>query len=262
MKKIILEMFKSLIKDHPEYIGDIQKIILENQSQNFLDVSFVFDQMINNFSDHLKNISVNCRAQLKQDLFVLNELMFKRNGFFVEFGAMEGLTNSNSYLLEKSYGWSGILAEPGKNYRSDLYKNRHCIIDTRCIWKNSNEKLIFNQTLEPDYSTLDIFSDSDHHVNKRKNGEKYSVDTISLVDLLDEHRAPTEIDYLSIDTEGSEYDILENFDFQKYKIKVITCEHNYTPQRDLIKSLLEKNGFKRKYEDISQWDDWFVQEKV
>ena len=44
MKKIILEMFKSLIKDHPEYIGDIQKIILENQSQNFLDVSFVFDQ--------------------------------------------------------------------------------------------------------------------------------------------------------------------------------------------------------------------------
>ena len=99
--------------------------------------------------------------------------------------------------------------------------------------------MIFNQTLEPDYSTLDIFSDSDHHVNKRKNGEKYSVDTISLVDLLDEHRAPTEIDYLSIDTEGSEYDILENFNFQKYKIKIITCEHNYTPQRDLIKSLLE-----------------------
>ena len=262
MKKIILEMFGSLVKDHPEFIGDMEKIILESRSQNFLDVSFVFDRMIHNFSDHLKDIALNSKAQLKQDIFVLNELMFKRNGFFVEFGAMEGLTNSNSYLLEKSYGWTGIVAEPGKNYHSDLYKNRRSIIDTRCVWKNSNEKLVFNQTLDPAYSTLDIFNESDHHLDKRKNGEKYSVDTISLVDLLDEHRAPTEIDYLSIDTEGSEYDILENFDFQKYKIKVITCEHNYTPQRDLIKSLLEKNGFKRKYEDISQWDDWFVQEKV
>lgn len=210
----------------------------------------------------MNNIFLNSKAQLKQDIFVLNELMFKRNGFFVEFGAMDGLIFSNSYLLEKSYAWNGIVAEPGKNYHTDLYKNRQCIIDTRCIWKNSNEKLIFNQTIEPEYSTLDIFNDSDHHKNKRQNGEKYEVDTISLIDLLDEHKAPKEIDYLSIDTEGSEYSILENFDFDKYKIKIITCEHNYTVERDRIKSLLEKKGFKRKYEATSKWDDWFVNEKI
>jgi hypothetical protein len=78
------------------------------------------------------------------------------------------------------------------------------------------------------------------------------------MDLLEEHGAPPEIDYLSIDTEGSEYDILESFDFQKYHVSVITCEHNYSPMRDKLYSLFQKNGYKRKYEHISQFDDWFV----
>ena len=91
-----------------------------------------------------------------------------------------------------------------------------------------------------------------------KKGKKYKVKTITLLDLLDVHNAPKFIDYLSIDTEGSEYDILNAFDFQKYKFNVITCEHNFTPMREKIYDLLMKNGYKRKFTNISRVDDWYV----
>jgi hypothetical protein len=76
-----------------------------------------------------------------------------------------------------------------------------------------------------------------------ERAKKYFVDTISLIDPLSEYGAPHEIDYLSIDTEGSEYEILEAFDFEKFHIKIITCEHNYTTNRENIYSLLAKNGY-------------------
>jgi hypothetical protein len=66
------------------------------------------------------------------------------------------------------------------------------------------------------------------------------------------------IDYLSIDTEGSEYEILANFDFSKHRFRVITCEHNYTQERDKIHTLLTEKGYLRKFEDVSQFDDWYV----
>ncbi len=107
-------------------------------------------------------------------------------------------------------------------------------------------------------STINDFSSLDGHSKSREIGEKYMVDTISLIDLLNQHNAPKDIDYLSIDTEGSEYEILNAFDFKKYKIKIITCEHNYTPNRDKINLLLTSNGYERKYETISNFDDWYV----
>ena len=80
---------------------------------------------------------------------------------------------------------------------------------------------------------------------KEKNFTKFEILTITLEDLLKEYKAPNEIDYLSIDTEGSEYDILKNFRFNNYFFKVITVEHNNTKNKLLIDQLLEKNGYKK-----------------
>ena len=75
--------------------------------------------------------------------------------------------------------------------------------------------------------------------------------------MLDKYNAPSLIDYISIDTEGSEYDILLNHDFSKYNFSVVTVEHNFTDQRDKIFKLLSKNGYKHKYEELSMQDDWY-----
>jgi len=199
-------------------------------------------------------------SQLRQDLFVLSELDFKRGGYFVEFGATDGVDLSNTHLLEKSYGWSGILAEPARACHTALRANRCCHIETKCVWRESNSVLAFDETEEGEFSTIDTFRDSDLHKDRRVKRSTYRVETISLLDLLDKHHAPKMIDYLSIDTEGSEYEILSHFDFSKYQFRVITCEHNCTPQRAKIYALLASHGYIRKFEELSKYDDWYVRD--
>ncbi len=189
---------------------------------------------------------------------MISTLNFKRNGFFVEFGATNGVFLSNTYLLEKDFGWTGILAEPAKRWHKDLRSNRTCHIDTDCVWCDSNSTLIFNEVDSAELSTIDMYCSSDSHRQARKRGKTHRVKTISLADLLDKYQAPKEIDYLSIDTEGSEYEILSAFNFGKYRFKTITCEHNFRPTREKIFSLLTRNGYVRKLERLSHFDDWYT----
>jgi FkbM family methyltransferase len=207
----------------------------------------------------LASLIEKSKSQLKQDLFVLAELDFKKNGFFVEFGATNGIDLSNTYLLENEFGWDGILAEPAKFWHKDLKSNRNCNIEINCVWSDSVSVLNFNQVDEDaELSTISSFNTSDGRSKFRESGQNYKVNTISLNDLLDKYNAPKKIDYLSIDTEGSEYEILSNFDFSKYEFRIITCEHNGTPIREKVFHLLTKNGYIRKYVGLSKWDDWYV----
>jgi len=120
-------------------------------------------------SNLVKNIALS-KAQLLQDLFVLSELNFKRGGFFVEFGATNGIDLSNTFLLENKYDWTGILSEPARQWHNDLSKNRQAHIDYNCVWRSSNEILMFNQLSE--FSTIDSFSDCDFHAQRRKQGKR------------------------------------------------------------------------------------------
>lgn len=199
------------------------------------------------------------KSQITQDLFVISELNFKKNGFFVEFGATDGINFSNTYMLEKEFNWDGILVEPAKVWWIELLKNRpNVVTESLCVWKESNVNIEFNETKNSQTSTIDLYTNSDLHRSLRKKGKKYLVKTITLMDLLQKYNAPKIIDYLSIDTEGSEFEILNTIDFNKYTFKIITCEHNYTENKEQVFNLLTKNGYIRKYENLSNYDDWYV----
>lgn len=218
------------------------------------DVSNLFSDMVKKNGGKIKDI----QSQIGQDVFALYSLNWKKNGYFLEFGATNGVNLSNTYLLEKDFGWTGILAEPAKVWHKDLKANRSAAIDFDCVWSKSAEVVNFTVTPEAEYSTISSFTKGDGHASARNHGETYPVNTISLNDLLVRHNAPSKIDYLSIDTEGSELEILEAFDFDKYAISVITCEHNFSSQRSKIFDLLSSNGFVRVFEGFSRWDDWYI----
>ena len=202
----------------------------------------------------------NSPAQLLQDIFALYFSDFRKNGFFVEFGATNGLSLSNTYSLEKHFDWDGILAEPLPSWHADLRKNRECAIDTRCVYSQSDLRMAFVDTFEaPELSGLKKSLQDDHNKSARANNRTIEVNTVSLMDLLGQYSAPDTIDYLSIDTEGSELEILIPFDFTRYHVSTLTVEHNFVePQRTAIRELLEIAGFRRVCQEISRWDDWYV----
>lgn len=202
------------------------------------------------------------RSQLLQDLFVLFLLDGKKNGFFVEFGATDGISINNTYTLEKQYGWTGIVAEPARCWREQIKIHRNCSVDLRCVWDKTGEALVFKEVAAvPELSTISIYADSDHHQFVRmETGADYLVETVSMMDLLAQHQAPRIIDYLSIDTEGTELKILQKFDFDAYNIRIITVEHNHTTNRARIYELLTLNGYRRRFQEFSAWDDWYVRE--
>src|SRR5215831_8318096 len=138
-------------------------------------------------------------AQLAQDLWVLYELSRKERGFFVEFGAGDGVLLSNTYLLETGYGWNGILAEPCPVFHSSLLVNRRAFLSTCCVVRESGRKVIFNQTEDPHFSTIDAYTSADGHAELRQSGRRIEVETITLRDLLRQGNAPKNIDYLSLD---------------------------------------------------------------
>jgi FkbM family methyltransferase len=198
------------------------------------------------------------RSDMLQDLLVLHEKGSKRGGVFVEFGAADGMTGSNSHLLEAHYGWRGILVEPARSWHAELVKNRQCILDRRCVTDRTGDQVLFRDCTERALSTIDSYRNADAFGGQRSASARYEVDTISLNDLLDEHGLE-EIDYLSIDTEGSELMILAAFDFERFQPRVITVEHGYEPQRRAgLFDLLTRHGYRRKYESLSQIDDWYV----
>ena len=203
---------------------------------------------------------LHSKAQQFQDMYVIHKLNSKRDGFFVEFGAASGVNLSNTYLLEKQLGWKGILAEPFPVWHDSLASNRNVAIDHRCVWSRSGEQLEFLGTEKnPEFATLLSFRDLDGHGETRSLSQNvFTVETVSLNDLLEQHSAPQGIDYLSVDTEGSEFEILSHFDFQRYRPLVITVEHNYNQElRGKLFELLTENGYVREFEEFSLFDDWY-----
>jgi FkbM family methyltransferase len=194
------------------------------------------------------------KSQLGQDYLAF--LLFGSKGYFVEFGAAHGIYLSNSFALEQ-IGWTGILAEPSRKWHRELERNRpNSMIFKECVWKTSGESMEFVDAKMGELSTIKEKWSSDHH--KREEIDSYTVETISLKDMLDQAKAPKFISYLSIDTEGSEFEILNAFDFESYNFGLITVEHNYTEARTQLYDLLSSHGYVRILTADSLWDDWYV----
>jgi len=202
-------------------------------------------------------------SQIGQDEWVNSILNDKKNGYFVELGACDGLYLSNTLYFEKNLDWNGICIEPNDNYIEDLRKNRKCNISNELVSSFEGETV--------DFSLCDVYSGIISEFNgpctQKLNIVKKKTNT--LTNILDKFNAPQVIDYLSLDVEGEEYNILKTFTFDKYKFRCITVEHNApkigNKYQLLIRELLESKGYKfiKGNDDILNWghgpiDDFYI----
>ena len=197
-------------------------------------------------------------SQCGQDESIVKFYKGKKNGFFVEIGAADGIQLSNTYMLEKDYEWSGICVEAIPEQYTKLVSNRpgsSCC--NMAVYNESNTTVSFDIS-----NNCSLLSGINTHIDKHaeyvnSNKTTVSVQTISLNDLLAKYNAPSFIDYLSLDTEGSEYEILKNFNFDNYTFGYIDVEHNQVePRRTNIRRLLLDNGYAYIGENVH--DDKYV----
>lgn len=193
-------------------------------------------------------------AQNKQDIDVLNFYDFKRNGTFIEIGANDGICLSNTYLLEKKYGWKGICVEPIPDVFLKLKQNRNCVCIEKAVYKETDSEIDF---MIHSNSLLSGKPDQIIDCYKTVIGDLIKVNTITVNDLITQNNFPNNIDYISIDTEGTELDILNTIDFNKFIFGVIIIEHNYqSEKREEIRSLLTKNSYI--FAKENRCDDYYV----
>lgn len=183
-------------------------------------------------------------SQLGQDEWVIKKLKGKKNGFFVDIAAYDGVELSNTYLLESQYDWNGICLECNPLVIYDLMNNRDCYICDRPIW-TLNDKKFYLKLPESEKDWMLSF------ITKKKGGIPLKP-SINIMSLLTMYKAPKEIDYISLDIEGIESHILSTFDFKAYNVKCWTIEHNNVQDNyDHIYKILNDNGY-----DIEkcEWD--------
>lgn len=185
----------------------------------------------------------NYHGQFYQDKYV-NENFFKnkKNGIFVDIGAYDGITDSNTFFFEKELGWKGICIEPVPELFKNLKAQRSCILINGCVSDKHGKITFLKHCLPNGFITgLSKIIDKDNNINVDNNKtEIIKVKSYVLEEILRRHNI-YHIDYLSLDIEGYELKILQNFPFHKYNIDVISVENNNNDSA--LKNLLRSKGY-------------------
>jgi len=187
------------------------------------------------------------RSQIGQDKWVIEDVFHeKRNGFFLDVGALDGVLLSNTYVLEKDYGWNGICIEASSAF-ARLKMNRRCICENTCI--ADTEKTVH-------------FTEKgwDSGISTEASPASRPMRTETLAAVLERHAAPHVIDYCSIDIEGGEYDALRVFPFHTYSFLCLTVEQKEREIREALQRLLTSNGYVLSLSPGIE--DWYLHESI
>lgn len=191
-------------------------------------------------------------SQYSQDEFLENNV-FKglKNGVFMDIGAHDGITINNTLYFETVHGWTGINVEPIKEVFDKLVKNRPNSININCAVDKTNgiAEFIYNRGYSEMISGLRAQFDPRHNTRLNNeleahggSSEVIQVKTKTIESICSEHNIST-INYLSIDVEGAEFDVIKSINFETIFIDVIGFENNYDDNSAPIIKYLEENGY-------------------
>ena len=249
----------------PQNIRFLSAAINTNQSRSPIDhfgiAAMLASKANYETANKIKYLLPISESQLLQDVFCALALNEKRNGFFVEVGVGSGRAISNTYMLEKHYGWNGLLVEPNRSSHESIAECRSARLEKRAAASKSGETLNFEELIDAGEHSRIVGTGG--HTMPGARRTVYEVQTITLTEILDQNNAPKEIDFLSLDTEGSELDILRGVDFGKYEFSIIVVEHNYNKKTmNSLNEILCNQGYALVLPEISQFDAWYINKKI
>jgi FkbM family methyltransferase len=193
-----------------------------------------------------------------QDRWVLTRLNHRRGGYFVEVGGGDGRTHSNTYVLERDYGWTGVVVEANPYYIPALRRHRTCHCIQCCVDSHVGEVDFFRFGFVGGI----VASDTDNSPQKRDEvldrhrGELTRMQAIPLNEVLVSVGAPAVIDYLSLDVEGAEYRVLKGIDFCRFRFDLVTVER---PTAE-VHRLLRNAGYV--LDKVWRYDGFYVSHKM
>lgn len=198
---------------------------------------------------------LNFYSQAGQDKWIAEFFEYKKNGYFLDIGANNGININNTYFLEKELGWEGVCVEADPNIFKDLIVNRKCFCINIAI-SNNNMGINF---LPDGLSGREFNSPT-----------SIRIATKTLKDVLVDKNSPKTIDYLSLDIEGMELKALKGFPFDEYKILAITVEHNLYlgkgEYKEEIKKFLDERGYLLYKENVESegfpFEDWYINKSL
>lgn len=247
-------LFRSNIR---HYLAKIN--ILKRPSINYcIDNELLPSLFCQTHSNHLRMIfelpSSQHHTQLNQDIFALLINQFC-DGFFLEIGANDGYTLSNTLYLEDMFGWKGILVEPNMKYMKSLSKRKNSKIVNKAVSSKSGSEEFIDAGL---YGGLKSSIDSTH-TSHLQNTKSITVECSSLQMILDTNQAPNTIDFISIDVEGGEIPIVEQMTSMRRRFKCGCIEHNHRiDDYNKIVYLLEKSDYRIIWKNQTKQDLFFI----
>lgn len=204
-------------------------------------------------------------SQLGQDILVDKYLNGKRDGVFVDIGAYDGVTFSNTLMLERDRGWTGICIEPLPDIFAALCENRSCICVQACIGDRDEPEVEF-LAMQSEAARVRMLSgvlseyDSRHLARVDAEIDEFGgskcvirVPMRRLQTVLAEHGIG-KVDYLSIDTEGSELSIIRSTKLSAIGNPCIVLENNYDDPT--LDAALNDQGYR--LHTTLEWDRFYV----
>jgi FkbM family methyltransferase len=191
-------------------------------------------------------------SQDNQDRF-LDEHIFKghKNGTFMDIGAHDGVSYNNTLYFEQKHNWNGVNIEPLQHIYTKLLTNRPNNINLNCAV--SNEEGLFDfysnngytemlSGLKNSYDPRHLERLERENSEKKSNTETIKVATRRVETICNEYEIK-HINYLSIDVEGAEFDVIKSINFDTLFVDVIGFENNFDDNSIEIQQYLENKNF-------------------
>ena len=188
-------------------------------------------------------------SQYLQDIFV--DIVFfskAKSGYFIDIGAYDGIKFSNSFYFEKNKNWKGVCVEPNKQVFDKLQQNRKCNLINGVISEIDGQVEYMRVDGEGEMLSGIVNNFAEKHIDRiEKSVEKFggekiveTVDSYSIKSVIKQYNI-TKVSLLSIDTEGSEIQILKSFPFEQIRPTIILVENNYRTEE--FSNLLRVKGY-------------------